>query len=129
MLRKWALVSVEWLRPELVTGIAREKCNSCMHACKALGVYSIHWLARDMFQSCIKQGLDFKKIEVLKKMLTPIKYFDWGVKTSPLAALGGMKGATKAHDLLLDTLDQETKIMDNRKTLQNYLMNKDKIAA
>jgi DGQHR domain-containing protein len=89
---------------------------------KALGVYSIHWLARDLFHQCIAQGLHFKQAEVLKNMLIPIKSFDWDVKTSPLSALGGMKGASKAHDLLLETLERKIETADDEKTLQKYVM-------
>jgi hypothetical protein len=88
---------------------------------KALGVYSIHWLARDIFQLTVKQGFDFKQVEVLKEKLTPIKSFDWGVKTSPLSALGGMKGASKAHDLLLSTLNCDKDTVLDKQTLQNYV--------
>jgi DGQHR domain-containing protein len=89
---------------------------------KALGVYCIHWLARDLFKSCIKQRLDFKKMEVLKKMLIPIKSFDWGVKTSPLSALGGMKGASKAHDLLLSALHYDKNIESQKQALRNSIV-------
>jgi DGQHR domain-containing protein len=88
---------------------------------KALGVYSIHWLARDIFQLTIKQGLDFKQPGILTEKLAPIKSFDWSVKTSPLSALGGMKGANKAHDLLLATIDQEKETTYGKQSLQNYM--------
>lgn len=90
---------------------------------KALGVYSIHWLARDIFQLTVKQGFDFKQAEILKEKLTPIKSFDWDVKTSPLSALGGMKGASKAHDLLLSKLNCDKDAVLDRQTLQNYVDN------
>jgi len=88
---------------------------------KALGVYSIHWLARDIFQLTVKQGFDFKQVEILKEKLTPIKSFDWDVKTSPLSALGGMKGASKAHELLLSTLNCDKDTLLDKQTLQNYV--------
>jgi DGQHR domain-containing protein len=90
---------------------------------KALGVYSLHWLARDVFQTCLKQGNDFGKSETLKPILGPLRSFDWYVKTSPLSGLGGMKGASKAHDLLLRTLCQNTGLEDDKQTLRNYLAN------
>jgi len=34
-----------------------------------------------------------------------------------------MKGASKAHDLLLIALNQKAEIADDRQKLQNYLMN------
>jgi len=88
---------------------------------KALGVYSLHWLAKDIFQACLKQGNDFRKAETLRLMLISLKSFDWHTKTSPLSALGGMKGASKAHDLLLIALNQKAEIADDKQTLQNYL--------
>jgi len=91
---------------------------------KALGVYSLHWLARDVFQTCIKQGCDFGKSETLKPILGPLRSFDWHVKTSPLSGLGGMNGASKAHDLLLRTLDQSNGFEDDKQMLGNYLTNK-----
>jgi hypothetical protein len=88
---------------------------------KALGVYSIHWLARDIFESTIKQGLEFKRAEILKEKLEPIKSFDWGVKSSPLSALGGMKGASKAHDLLLSRLNCVGHEALDEQTLQKFI--------
>jgi DGQHR domain-containing protein len=72
---------------------------------KALGVYSLHWLAKDVFQACRVQSLDFREANVLKNILTPLKSFDWSTKTSPLSALGGMKGASRAHEILLETFN------------------------
>jgi len=89
---------------------------------KALGVYSLHWLAIDVFQACLKQGLDFGKAETLTPMLAPLKSFDWHVKTSPLSGLGGMKGVNRAYDLLITTINQKIEITDTKQTLQNYLV-------
>ncbi|MBT0159054.1 DGQHR domain-containing protein [Candidatus Bathyarchaeota archaeon A05DMB-2] len=88
---------------------------------KALGVYSLHWFAKDIFQLCLKQGLDFRREEILTDMLLPLRSFDWNSKTSPLSALGGMKGASKAHDLLLDTFDQKILLKNDRQTLKDYV--------
>lgn len=86
---------------------------------KALGIYSLHLLARDIFQICAKQACDFKEVEVFKSVLMPLKYFDWSTKTSPLAALGGMKGANKAHEILLAVLNQKNRT--EKQTLSNYI--------
>jgi hypothetical protein len=72
---------------------------------KALGVYSLHWLAKDVFQACRVQSLDFREAKVLKSILMPLGSFDWSTKTSPLSALGGMKGASRAHEILLETFN------------------------
>ena len=90
---------------------------------KALGVYSLHWFAKDIFQTCLKQGLDFRREEILTDMLLPLRSFDWNSKTSPLSALGGMKGASKAHDLLLETFDQKILLTNERQTLKDYVQN------
>ena len=89
---------------------------------KSLGVYSLHWLAKDIFQACLKQGDDFRKADTLGSILIQIRSFDWHTKTSPLSALGRMKGASKAHDLLLTALNRKVEIADDKQTLQNYLM-------
>jgi len=72
---------------------------------KALGLYSLHWTAKDVFRACLKQGIDFRQKRILLDILAPLRSFDWSVKTSSLSALGGMKGASRAHDLLVEVLD------------------------
>jgi DGQHR domain-containing protein len=91
---------------------------------KALGVYSLHWLAKDVFQICHSQTLDFTDIEAIKSILIRLKSFDWNTKTSLFSALGGMKGASRAHELLLEALRQKTVSTYDKQTLQGYLMNK-----
>ncbi len=88
---------------------------------KALGIYSLHWLARDIFQECLKQNCEYGNSENLIPKLMRLSSFDWHIKTSPLSALGGMKGASKAHDLLIATLNQEKEGTLNTQSLQNYL--------
>jgi len=88
---------------------------------KALGVYSLHWLARDIFQKCLRQKCEYGKPENLKSKLMGLGSFDWHIKTSPLSALGGMKGASKAHNLLLAALNQEKEEASDTQSLQNYL--------
>jgi len=74
---------------------------------KSLGVYSLNWLAKDVFQACLKHGIDFRNKVILRDMLASLRSFDLSTKTSPLSALGGMKGASKAHDLLLEAFKKE----------------------
>jgi len=73
---------------------------------KALGVYSLHWLAQDILQMCLREDRDLRKPETLKTMLTPLKSFDWFTKTSSLSGLGGLKGASKAHEMLVKSLSE-----------------------
>jgi hypothetical protein len=39
-----------------------------------------------------------------RQMLTPLRSFDWKASSSPLSALGGMKGVSKAYELLSQQL-------------------------
>ena len=86
----------------------------------ALGIYAVHRIARDLLHSAIKEGKDFRQIEFIKEKLSPIKSFDWKAKTSPLSALGGMKGVGKAYDLLSEVLGQEKYPSIAEKPLRTY---------
>jgi len=119
----WAVIK------DLVPQAFEKKTYKDYMLLKALGVYSLHWLAKDVFQTCLKQGFDFRDVEVLKPLLMPLKSFNWSTKTSPLSALGGMKGASKAHELLLEAFSQKIEITDDKQTLQSFLTDKQKIAA
>jgi DGQHR domain-containing protein len=84
----------------------------------ALGIYTVHRIARDLFHSAIKEGVDFKQPEFIREKLSPIKSFDWKAKTSPLSAMGGMKGVGKAYDLLSEIIGQEKIIQVKGQLLQ-----------
>ncbi len=71
---------------------------------KAIGVYCLNWLACDIFKMCVKDGYSYDDKETLKKVLEPLRSFDWGSQTSPLSILSGMKGARKGHEMLLNIL-------------------------
>jgi DGQHR domain-containing protein len=73
----------------------------------ALAIYAIHRIARDLLYVAIREKGDFRQANFLKEKLSPIKSFDWKAKTSPLSALGGMKGVGKAYDLLSEIIGQE----------------------
>jgi len=75
---------------------------------KALGLYSLHWLAYDILMKCMESGLDYDDEATLEKMLSLLKLFDWTTKASPLSLLGGMKGVKEAHRLLLEALNFDT---------------------
>jgi len=89
----------------------------------ALGVYAINRLAKDILDSFIKGGLDFRRAEILKKELEPLKSFEWEAKDSKLSALGGMKGVGRAYSLLSEivrangSLSGETSIANAQKEL------------
>jgi DGQHR domain-containing protein len=72
----------------------------------SLGIHSLHRLAKDILHLTIAEGTDFRSAEVLRDKLNPIRSFNWSAKTSPLSALGGMKGVSKAYGLLEAYFDQ-----------------------
>ena len=88
---------------------------------KALGVYSLNLIGKDLFHTCLKGDCDFKDKTILKTLLGPLESFDWNTQTSPLSSFGGVKGARKAHDLLLKIINQQIKIGDEPQTLQRYI--------
>jgi len=88
---------------------------------KALGLYSLNWLAKDVFNIYLERGYDFGDIETLKKLLKSLKSFDWSTQTSPLSSLGGMKGVDKAHDMLLGIFNKKSSLLEDKQaTLQNF---------
>lgn len=89
----------------------------------ALAIYAVHRIARDLLHAATKQKIDFRQPSFLKEKLSPIKSFDWKTKTSPLSALGGMKGVGKAYDLLSEILGQERYSPSLEKSLGNYSEN------
>jgi DNA sulfur modification protein DndB len=90
---------------------------------KALGVYSLNWIGKDLFHICLKRDYNFADKVILKALLSPLESFDWNVQTSPLSSFGGVKGASRAHGLLLGIINQQIKIKDEAQTLQGYLNN------
>ena len=70
-------------------------------------MYTVHRIARDGLHSALKVGRDYKNVEFIKEKISPLESFDWEAKTSPLSALGGMKGVSKAYDLISDLVGQE----------------------
>lgn len=86
----------------------------------ALGIYSVHWLAKDILHSAILEGIDFRRKELLKEKLNPIKSFDWKAKTSPLSALGGMKGVSKAYYVLSAEFAQANETPTAKRSLESY---------
>ena len=90
---------------------------------KALGVYSLNWIGKDLLHICLKRDCDFTDEAILKTLLSPLESFDWNVQTSPLSSFGGVKGASRAHDLLLEIINRQTKIKDEAQTLQGFLSN------
>jgi DGQHR domain-containing protein len=84
----------------------------------ALGIYVVHRIAKDLLHVAIKEGVNYREKDFFVKELYPIKGFDWSAKTSPLSALGGMKGVSKAYELLARQLNLE--IDSNSKSLAEF---------
>jgi DGQHR domain-containing protein len=87
----------------------------------SLGIHSVHRIARDILHSAIQEAIDFRREELLKEKLMPIKSFDWNAATSRLSALGGMKGVSKAYELLSAVLGQENGVPIAEQSLGNYI--------
>jgi DGQHR domain-containing protein len=98
----------------------KSKDNGKYLLLSALGIYVVHRLARDLLHLAIKEGIDCKEKEYFTRRLNPIKSFDWRAKTSPLSALGGMNGVSKAYDLLSEVVGQEKNSTILEKPLRTY---------
>ena len=79
---------------------------------KAIGVYCLNWLADNLFGICLQHDYNYCDEEALGKLIEPLRYFDWKNETSPFSALGGMKGARKGYDILLETLNYSAKELE-----------------
>jgi len=77
---------------------------------KAIGVYCLNWLASDIFTICYRNGYSLDDEKILEDLLKPLRLIDWKNQTSPLSALGGMKGARKGYDILRKTLQIDTRL-------------------
>lgn len=72
---------------------------------KTVGIFSLNYLASDIFNKCMEKGLDPLQKESAINFMKNLKEFDWNIKTSPLAFLGGKKGVKRAYEILLEMLD------------------------
>jgi DGQHR domain-containing protein len=86
---------------------------------KALGIYALHYLAKDVFNECIENKCDYKQSQNLEPMLSRLSSFDWHVNTSPLSALGGMKGVNRAYEILSQFVKGDEEF--HEKSLQDYI--------
>jgi len=71
---------------------------------KVIGVYCLNWLALDVFRLCLKTGYNHEDKQTIKKIINPLRNFDWNRQTSPLSSLAGMKGVREGYKLLCETL-------------------------
>lgn len=70
---------------------------------KTVGVYSLNWLADDVFDWCRSEKTQPTKENILK-FIDSLASFEWHKERSKLAFLGGLKGVKEAHRLLLEHL-------------------------
>ena len=75
---------------------------------KALGLYTLNWIAFDILKEFQQKGLDIFKQEAMFKILEPLESFDWSIQTSLLSKLGGMKGVNEAHRILTEVLNSNS---------------------
>lgn len=75
---------------------------------KAIGMYCLNWLALDIFKACTESGLRCDDDQSMGKLVEPISGFDWRRQTSPLSALGGLKGARQGYEKLRMYLNSAT---------------------
>lgn len=90
----------------------------------SLSVHTLHKIARDLLHVKIKKGGNLNKIKFFESALSPLKSFDWKTNTSPLSALGGMKGVGKAYEVLSEVIAQEKMPGIKEKPLDNYAKEK-----
>ncbi len=86
----------------------------------AVSIYTLHRIARDLLHLAIEEHLDFKQPDSFVKRLNALKSFDWKAKTSALSALGGMKGVSRAYELLSEVIGKETNMPSPEKGLGEF---------
>jgi len=62
-------------------GMSSSSIGSRYLLLSALGIYTIHKIARDLLHSAIKEGSDYTQKKFFEKKLQPIRKFDWNAKT------------------------------------------------
>ncbi len=89
---------------QIVPQAFEQKTSKKYMPLKALGLYTLNWIAFDILKEFQQKGLDIFEQEAMYKILKPLESFDWSIQTSPLSKLGGMKGVKEAHRIILETL-------------------------
>ncbi len=84
-----------------------EKTRKQFLMLRTTSIYAFNYLANDVYNWCLKDGIDPIDTKSIKKFLDPLNDFDWDKNTSPFAFLGGGKGVRKAHEILLNVLSQK----------------------
>jgi DGQHR domain-containing protein len=71
---------------------------------KSIGIYSLNYLANDVFNQCISNELDPCDKQTIAGYLYPLKGFDWSVESSPFTYLAGKKGVKKAKEMMSELI-------------------------
>ena len=79
----------------------------------SLGVFTLHRIARDLLHGVIVNK-NVNQVDFFKQSLSPLKSFDWKANSSPLSALGGMKGVSKAHELLSEIIQPQQYLVEEK---------------
>ena len=90
----------------------------------SLGVFTLHRISRDLLHWAMKKGISVDKSDAFREILEPLRSFDWKANSSPLSALGGMKGVSKAYDTLSEVIGQEKAVLIAEKSLPKYIEEK-----
>ena len=75
---------------------------------KSIGIYSLNWLAADIYDWCDAKNSPPTEKSILK-FLRPLRGFNWRNKTpnpSPIKAFGGTAGVRQAYRMLLKRLEK-----------------------
>ncbi len=86
----------------------------------SLSIHTLHRISRDILHMKLKNGIELDLQESLVATLSPLKLFDWKANSSPLSALGGMKGVSKAYEVLSEIIGQEKTPTIQGKLLGNF---------
>ena len=85
----------------------------------SLSIHTLHKIARDLLQDQIKKGTQLDDSKLFTTSLSSLRSFDWKAKSSSLSALGGMKGVSKAYDVLSEIIGQAKYSSSQEKKIVN----------
>lgn len=102
---KYTFVKVYWsvLRKMFRDSFDDEKSRLLL---KSIGVYSLNWLAADIYEWCNTKSIPATQGNI-SKFLEPLTDFHWRSKepnASPFRGLGGRAGVSEAYKILLERL-------------------------
>jgi len=102
---KYDFIKVYWTVLKKLFKEGFEDCSNHL-ILKSIGIYSLNWLAADIYKWCDIENVPLTEESILE-FLRPLRGFNWRSKapnTSPLKALGGTVGVRQAYRILLKRL-------------------------